>query len=59
MEVGSPRWWASQRSATVPCEASNSLMSEPSTELLPIRFEVMKPGDRCTCCRKGRAGQSK
>ena len=35
-------------SATVPCEASNSLISEPSAAL-PIRFDVMKPGERCTC----------
>mmetsp|Transcript_49263 Transcript_49263/g.145458 ORF Transcript_49263/g.145458 Transcript_49263/m.145458 type:complete len:218 (-) Transcript_49263:996-1649(-) len=48
MEVSSPRRCACQRSATVPWEASNSLMSEPSA-LLPTRLEVMKPGLRCTC----------
>mmetsp|Transcript_79995 Transcript_79995/g.166346 ORF Transcript_79995/g.166346 Transcript_79995/m.166346 type:complete len:251 (+) Transcript_79995:268-1020(+) len=47
MEVSSPRWWAYHKSATVPWEASNSLIKVPSA-LLPIKLEVMKPGLRCT-----------
>ena len=35
-------------SATVPCDASYSLIIEPSSAL-PIRLEVMKPGERWTC----------
>mmetsp|Transcript_20321 Transcript_20321/g.81193 ORF Transcript_20321/g.81193 Transcript_20321/m.81193 type:complete len:260 (-) Transcript_20321:908-1687(-) len=46
-EVGSPRRCACHRSATVPCDASNSLMGTPSA-VLPTRFDVMNPGDRCT-----------
>ncbi len=41
------RAFTSHRSATVPCDASNSLISVPLL-VLPIRFEVMKPGERCT-----------
>ena len=48
IEVSSPRRCAAHMSATVPCEASNSLIIAPSESRLPIRFEVMKPGLRCT-----------
>ena len=37
----------SHKSATVPCDASNSLISVPVFDL-PIRFDVMKPGERWT-----------
>mmetsp|Transcript_146086 Transcript_146086/g.407002 ORF Transcript_146086/g.407002 Transcript_146086/m.407002 type:complete len:213 (+) Transcript_146086:155-793(+) len=47
IDVSSPRKWACQRSATVPWDASNSLMRVPSS-FLPTRFEVMKPGLRWT-----------
>ena len=48
IEVSSPRWCAAHMSATVPCEASNSLIIAPSESRLPMRLEVMKPGLRCT-----------
>mmetsp|Transcript_63079 Transcript_63079/g.173292 ORF Transcript_63079/g.173292 Transcript_63079/m.173292 type:complete len:304 (-) Transcript_63079:964-1875(-) len=47
-DVSSPRRCASHMSATVPCDASNSMIALPSAAL-PIRLDVMKPGLRCTC----------
>ena len=49
MEVSSPRRCAAHMSATVPWEASYSLIMAPSESRLPMRLEVMKPGLRCTC----------
>ena len=37
-------------SVTVPCDASNSLMIDPSS-LTPFSTDVRKPGERCTWSR--------
>mmetsp|Transcript_8475 Transcript_8475/g.20404 ORF Transcript_8475/g.20404 Transcript_8475/m.20404 type:complete len:205 (-) Transcript_8475:1184-1798(-) len=47
-EVSSPRRCMCHRSATVPWDASYSLIMVPSA-FCPIRLEVMNPGLRCTC----------
>mmetsp|Transcript_32947 Transcript_32947/g.72373 ORF Transcript_32947/g.72373 Transcript_32947/m.72373 type:complete len:200 (+) Transcript_32947:598-1197(+) len=47
-DVSSPRRCACHMSATVPCDASYSLIMRPSAAF-PMRLEVMKPGERCTC----------
>mmetsp|Transcript_96459 Transcript_96459/g.141057 ORF Transcript_96459/g.141057 Transcript_96459/m.141057 type:complete len:210 (-) Transcript_96459:1033-1662(-) len=47
-EVSLPAKWACHISATVPCDASNSLIRLPSSDL-PTRLEVMNPGERWIC----------
>mmetsp|Transcript_18299 Transcript_18299/g.50452 ORF Transcript_18299/g.50452 Transcript_18299/m.50452 type:complete len:214 (-) Transcript_18299:879-1520(-) len=42
--VSLPAKWSFHMSATVPWDASNSLIREPSS-FLPMRLDVMKPGD--------------
>ena len=54
-KISQPASMSWYMSATVPCEASNSLIRLPSLDL-PTRLEVMKPGDRCICKVTGMGG---